>query len=196
VGTRVKDSSRARILAAAPEVLRRTGLVGFGLGEVAKSAGVARQTIYNHFAGRDELLADLLVQEMLSRHVPLQAELGARPPSVDNLVALFLMELDVGHQYPLFEDMLSPTSAPRMAELIFHSEAVTKAREAAWLPILTRYADAGLLRHGLDHHEVVRWITYQQFWFLTHPDTLCPDDPASLDHMIRTYLIPGLVVDS
>jgi TetR/AcrR family transcriptional regulator len=196
VGVRARDRSRARILAAAPDVLRRTGLVGFGLGEVAKSAGVSRQTIYNHFAGRDELLADLLVQEMFSRHLPLQAELGARPPSADNLVALFLVELEVGREYPLFEDMLSPTSAPRMAELIFHSPAVSEAREAAWLPILKRYVDAGLLRPELDHREVVRWITYQQFWFLTHPDTLCPSDPASLDHVIRTFLVPALLVGS
>jgi TetR/AcrR family transcriptional regulator len=189
-------SNKDRILAAAPEVLRRVGIKGFGLIEVAKTAGVSRQTIYNHFAGREELLAELLVQEMLGRHAPMQARLGRRKPTADNLVRLLLAELDAGHEYALFEDMLSPENAPRIAELVFSSPAVAAAREAAWIPILGRYTDAGLLREGLDHREVTRWITYQQFWFLTNPNTLCPNDQSSLDHFIRTFIVPALLVDS
>lgn len=191
--SRTKAANRALILDAAPKVLRRTGLAGFGLIEVAKEAGLARQTIYNHFAGRDDLLAELLVQEMLERHSPMQAELGSREPSVENFLAIIMAELDAGKKYALYDDMLSPSSAPRIVELVFASEPVARAREGAWLPILQRYDEVGLLRPGLDHHEVVHWLTWQTFWILTHAASLCDDTPSAREHMIRTYLIPGIL---
>jgi len=189
-------SPRERILAVAPEVLRNTGIIRFGLVEVAKRAGVSRQTIYNHFASRDELLGALLVEEMLEQHLPLQKELGNLPPSADSLVRLLLTEIELGRNYPLFEDMLEPSHAPRMAEIVFNSAAVIAAREAAWIPILERYAECGLLREGLPLPEMVRWITYQMFWFITHPDTLCPSDEASMARTIRNFMLPTLIVDA
>jgi AcrR family transcriptional regulator len=187
--------NRERILAAAPGVLNRTGIAGFGLPEVAKSAGVSRQTIYNHFSGREELLAELLVQEMLERHAPIHAKFSRRKPSVKNFIELLLMEMGAGREYALYEDMLSPHTAPRIAEIVFGSAAVTAAREAAWLPVLERYERHGLLRPGLDHHEVVRWITYQQFWFLTNPNTMCGTDWKSLAHVFGTFVTPALFVE-
>lgn len=193
--TRTKAANRALILEAAPRVLRRTGLVGFGLPEVAKEAGLARQTIYNHFAGRDDLLAELLVQEMLGKHLPMQEALGQLEPSVDSFVTIILAELAAGRDYSLYDDMLSPSSAPRIVELVFSSAPVIAAREAAWLPILESYEEAGVLRPGLDHREVVRWLTWQTFWILTHPGTLCEDTEEAHARVIRTYIAPGLLTD-
>jgi AcrR family transcriptional regulator len=186
---------RERILEAAPEVLREAGLVRFGLVEVARAAQVSRQTIYNHFASRDDLLAELFVQQMRSAHVPLLAKFADEEPSAESFIEIMLTELAVGRTFPLFEDLLSPVTAPRIAELIFHSPAVAATREELWMPILERYRDAGLLRESLDLPEAVRWITYQQFWLVTYPDTMCPGDDQSVAHVIRTYLLPGLLAD-
>ncbi|MFC7500629.1 TetR/AcrR family transcriptional regulator [Nocardioides sp. GCM10030258] len=187
-------SPRDRILAAAPDVLRRTGVAKFGLVEVARHAGVSRQTIYNHFDRREELLGALLVQEMFAKHLPLQRELGNKPASPENLVNLLVAELEIGRQYPLFDDMLDPVNAPRVAEIVFNSHAVADAREAAWLPILERYRDVGLLRHGVPLPEMVRWITYQQFWLLTQPNIVCGDDRDALMLHIRSFVLPCLIV--
>jgi AcrR family transcriptional regulator len=191
--SRTKVANRALILAAAPIVLRRTGLMAFGLPEVAREAGLARQTIYNHFEGRDDLLAALLIKEMIDRHAPMQHELGQREPTVDNFICILLAELEAGRGYALFDDMLSPSSGPRVAELVFSCRPVMDAREAAWLPILERYEGAGLLREGLDSHELVRWLTWQVFWVMTNPGTLCGDSPSELAGYFRTYLIPGIL---
>jgi AcrR family transcriptional regulator len=38
--------------------------------DVARAAGIARQTIYKHFSGRDDLLIAMLVQDMRLRQTP------------------------------------------------------------------------------------------------------------------------------
>lgn len=51
------DSMRDRILAAAVSVLRERGVSQTTTKEIARTAGVAEGSIYNHFAGKTELMA-------------------------------------------------------------------------------------------------------------------------------------------
>lgn len=50
-----RAKSRARVLAAAVELLREDGLSGLTIEAVAARSGVAKTTIYRQFADRDEL---------------------------------------------------------------------------------------------------------------------------------------------
>jgi AcrR family transcriptional regulator len=54
---------RARILDAALDGMTLFGISRLALGDVAKRAGVSRQTVYRYFAGRDELIAAVLARE-------------------------------------------------------------------------------------------------------------------------------------
>lgn len=188
-----KTATRDRILAVAPAVLRRFTLAKFGMEDVARGAGIARQTIYKHFSGRDDLLIAMFVNEMLENQAPEMAEVVSRPPTAENLLEIFMTELTLARGYPLFDELLEPSVAPKMAELVFQSDQMVATREQIWFPILERYRDHGVLRPGLDFAATVRWITYQEFWLLTHPTVLCDDDTA-LRGYIRDFVIAALVV--
>jgi hypothetical protein len=103
-----------------------------------------------------------------------------------------MTELDLARSYALFDEVLDPGVAPRMAELVFSSPKMAEARESFWVPLLEQYEAAGVLRPGLDHRAVVRWITYQEFWLLTHPTVLCDND-KQLTEYIREFVIAALV---
>jgi len=183
---------RARILAAAPDVLLRFTLTKFTMDEVARAAGIARQTIYKHFSSRDELLIAMLIEDMQVRQAPELRDVVGRHPSVENLVEIFLTELEVAAKYPLFHELLDPRTAPRAAELLFQSASIMAVREASWKPILHRYAEQGVVRSDLDLAATVRWITYQMFWLVTHPAVLT-DDTAELREYVRRYILGGIV---
>lgn len=190
-----QQTMRERILAVAPEVLRRFTVSKFGMEDVARAAGIARQTIYKHFAGRDDLLVAMLVDDMRGRQIELMNEVTGRPPSAENLVEIIMTERKVGAQYPLFSEMLDASVAPRMAEMIFSSEPIMRAREETWLPILHRYIDAGVIKPGLDCRAAVRWITYQMFWLMVHPNVLC-DDETALRGYVRQFMVAAFLRDS
>lgn len=69
------ERSRERVLAAALDILRERGPGALTVEEVVQRSGVARMTIYRHWASRDELLRDAF-----RRLVP---EPGPPPHAVD-----------------------------------------------------------------------------------------------------------------
>ena len=187
------SQTRAKILEVAATLLARFTVSKLTMEDVARAAGIARQTIYKHFSGKDDLLTELFVQQMELNQYPALRKLNDAP-SPAALLRLFMTELKLARSFALFEEVLDPGVAPRMAELVFSSPKMTAARESFWVPLLEEYEAAGVLRPGLDHRAAVRWITYQEFWLLTHPTVLCDND-KQLTEYIRDFVIAALVLE-
>ena len=183
--------TRARILEVSTGLLARFTVSKFTMEDVARAAGIARQTIYKHFNGKDDLLIELFVQQMEQKQHPVLRRIDD-PPSPEALVTLFMTELGLARSYTLYNEVLDPVLAPRMAELVFGSDKLVACRESFWLPVLARYEAAGVLRPALHHPAVVRWLTYQQFWLLTHPTVLCVDDETLVGY-VRDFVVAALV---
>ncbi|GAA1271417.1 hypothetical protein GCM10009609_38160 [Pseudonocardia aurantiaca] len=69
---------------------------------------------------------------------------------------------------------------------------MAEARENLWLPILKRYADARVLRPGLDHRALSRWISCQEFWLLARPAVLSENVETQAAYF-RDFMIAALV---
>jgi AcrR family transcriptional regulator len=54
--TRATDSARDRLLGAADALFYRRGIRNVGIDEIIATAGVAKASLYNHFASKDELI--------------------------------------------------------------------------------------------------------------------------------------------
>jgi AcrR family transcriptional regulator len=90
-------SARERILSAAYELFSRRGIRAVGTDEVIERAGVARATLYRHFATKDDLvLAVLQRREELWTHglIEAQSEQRGNTPE-ERLLAIF----DVMHDW-------------------------------------------------------------------------------------------------
>jgi AcrR family transcriptional regulator len=153
---RLREATAESILAAAEEVFASDGPHGAGMSEIARHAGVAVGTLYNHFADREALLTALLH----SRRGELYAELerrvdalpaGAAPRSV---LTAFLSAL-FGHfdaHRPFFdmlmqhEGALGDAKADHKRELYRRVEAlIARLEEAARIPPERRALHAALL---------------------------------------------------
>ncbi|MEV6483915.1 TetR/AcrR family transcriptional regulator [Streptomyces sp. NPDC051576] len=91
------QATRARILEAAGRELARDP--DSSLGDIAEAAGVARRTLYGHFAGRAELVQGLVADAGAAVR---RASAAARAPTPDAVTALarFVLTLwPVGDRY-------------------------------------------------------------------------------------------------
>ena len=90
-------SARERILSAAYELFSRRGIRAVGTDEVIERAGVARATLYRHFATKDDLVVAVLQRrEELWTHglIEAQSEQRGNTPE-ERLLAIF----DVMHDW-------------------------------------------------------------------------------------------------
>ena len=91
---------RDRILEAAYELFSRHGLQAVGINSILERSGVAKRTLYRHFASKDELIVEFLrIREQRWTKDWLQSEVERRAEAPDEqLLAVF----DVFHEW--FQD--------------------------------------------------------------------------------------------
>ncbi len=108
--------TRAKLLAAAEEVIRNGGYEALRVEEVVKAAGVAKGTFFAHFHDKDALM-EILIADKLNACLD-QAEAGAPPKTVAEIVA----SLDPVHSFMtseryVFDLLIRYSGATAVAEI-------------------------------------------------------------------------------
>ena len=100
----LKARTREKLLEAAIATLIEEGYAGFSMNKVAKRAGIAQPSFYNHFTGTDELL-EALAQDALDRFIkPFQRSVQSMVQNMpqeqarDLIHRLFMTALDICDQ--------------------------------------------------------------------------------------------------
>src|SRR5690242_16893937 len=76
---RAADETRKRILEGAYRLFRRSGYSRVTMDDIAAAARLTKRTLYHHFRGKDQLLADVLEDQhhLAFRHSG-RSEIGCR----------------------------------------------------------------------------------------------------------------------
>lgn len=184
---------RARILDAATELFKKLPVSKITMEDIAREAGVVRSTVYKSFKNKEELLNALFALEMRTNHHPaLKGIYESQELGLDALVDMFLTELNLALEYVLLSNTFDAAKTPLIGEIVLSSEENRKCREEIWLPILEEYKRRGVLKKNLDLHEIIRWMTFQHVWFISHP-TMLTESKEELRHYVKTFVFGALV---
>jgi AcrR family transcriptional regulator len=121
---------RQALVEAALALIAEKGPNGFTLSEAAKEAGVTPAAVYRHFAGRDELIAEIARQgfEIFAALME-YAHDGGRPSALAAFEATGRAYLAFARKYPghyqaMFESGLSAANHPALAQVASKARAV------------------------------------------------------------------------
>lgn len=128
---------RQALVDAALGLIAAQGPTGFTLSEAAKAAGVTPAAVYRHFAGRDDLLAEVARQgyEVFGALMEF-AWNGGQPSALAAFEATGRAYLAFARKYPghymaMFESGLSLDSRPELAQQARQSREVLERAAAA-----------------------------------------------------------------
>lgn len=132
------------ILDAASEVLAERGLAA-PIEEIARRAGVSKQTVYNHFGSKTELVRELVARRVSSMTAPLRTEAAeTHPEEALAEYARTLIAVVTARTYSLMRiTMQSAAELPELAREVF--ENGPKASRAQLARFLEIEVEAGRL---------------------------------------------------
>ncbi|MDI4665369.1 TetR/AcrR family transcriptional regulator [Xanthobacter autotrophicus] len=151
-----KAERRRAILAAALTVFSDHGFAGARLDDVARHAGVAKGTLYLHFADKEALFRGLVEQDIAPVLADADAVVGLFPGStrdlIDRLIVLITQRVMGTPAEALVRLMIA--EGPRFPELaaFYHREVVSRG-----LAIVRKIAQRGLDRGEITSDLAVRF---------------------------------------
>ena len=125
-----QEGTRERILTAALEQCAETGLRRTTVEDIARRAGVARVTVYRHFANRDEIVEAVLLGEIGSFFSELDRAVERYPTAEERLVEGFVFALDFLQDHALLHRLLRTEPETVLPYLALNSPTIAFAREA------------------------------------------------------------------
>ena len=100
-------SARDRLLDAAVDVATTNGLTKLSVGDVAKRAGLSRQTLYKHFASKEDLVAQAVLRETGAMVEQVVVAADAHEDPEDSLEAAIATMLRVARAHPLLDRLIT-----------------------------------------------------------------------------------------
>ena len=105
-----RSGSREAIVVAAEQLFLERGFGAVSMDELAEAAGVARRTLYNQFASKEEIFREMLARlsSQLEKAFPPGIETNGEVEDVLRLVGQQILEL---HKYPQYLGFLRMVAA-------------------------------------------------------------------------------------
>jgi AcrR family transcriptional regulator len=100
------DATRERLFEAAVELIGERGYHGTTVDDIVARAGVAKGTVYYHFAGKTELFQALLTDGLDKLSAAFRAEVEANEDPREALRCIVEAELRFIHDYQAFSKLL------------------------------------------------------------------------------------------
>ena len=188
-------SPTERIVDATLRCVARWGLAKTTLDDVAREAGVGRATLYRLFPGGRDALLDATVGAETARFFARLDEGLTGVGSLEDLLVIAVVEAGTtlaGHPAVQFllahepEAILPHLAFQQMDAVLRTIASIAGPYLAPWLP--EGVADPEAAARGAE------WVARIVLSYLVAPSAdvnVC--DAASVRHLVRTYVLPGLV---
>ena len=188
-----RNGSRQAIVAAAERLFLERGFGSVSMDELAEAAGVARRTLYNQFASKEEIFREMLlrVAGQLEDALPPGIETQGDVENVLGLVARMILELHKRPEYLGFLRMVVADSRqfPWIAE---EFAAVMEPQAERFVRYLAHLTTMGILdcrNPLLAAHQFMGMLNELTLWpWMTGRESVPVPEQDIIEETIRMFL--------
>lgn len=189
-GAPADKATEERLLDATEELVRRVGMGKASMADVARSAGMARGTLYRYFESR-EVLFDALMLRTAQRFFADVAEAMDHQPTL----AAQLGEFSERTIRAIHPDAGPMATQAGMIRMLVNESRNALHRTARFLrPYIVAARDRGEVRLDLDIDDASEWLARVLLSFTVFQAGISheADDPQSVSKFVQRYAISGL----
>lgn len=129
-----KNYTRQRLIQVSRELFVKNGTQATGIDDIARAAGTSRATVYTHFAGKQDIIRELL-SEMWDQALMMSEAFDALPDASETSVKAWMVKIfDTWDAYAestkaVLREMPAEVNAEYQARLEAHAEAMVRNRK-------------------------------------------------------------------
>jgi AcrR family transcriptional regulator len=184
------DEPTASVVRAARQAFIKYGPDRTTMSDVARSAGVVRQTLYYTVSSRDQLLELAMVQccEELQEHID-SWNLGEEADLDEALVEFLARAVELTHGDEELAALSAALPADRAQAVFGESHPIETLIRDSLRPLLVRAESDGRLRAGVTIEEASRWLQGVLTFALLRDDP----KPEALRDELRKFALPSVL---
>lgn len=184
------EGTRHRILDAALTVMSRYGLARLALEDVAREAGVSRQTVYRYVGNRDGLIGDTIVREEQVFLERMRQAAGRHEELRPALEASIAAALTMAREHPLLDRLLATEPEALLPFLTDGSGPVLSAARPVVVELLGRYVP------HLDASDLERTADVASRLIVSYAVSPVDEPVDQLAEGLATLLVEGVATPS
>lgn len=159
---RSRTGTRQAIVEAAIDCFTRGGFANTGMEDVAAAAGTSRQTLYNHFDGKQTLITEVLAYRATAILERLRGEIAYKAPTLELIAATAARHLELSLDDPIGRMLASPADSHLISQSLL-GERMMNVRRSFWVPFLQAAIDQGVVRDDVDVEQTATWLIFLLF---------------------------------
>lgn len=179
---------RERIHDAALACFEKQGIKATSMDDVANALGVSRPTVYYYFAGKDDLILEVVARQV--QQVLDTTRRRLRGKGLDRIGQAAYLTVSESRANP-YVRLLVDTDFSQLVPLFLESARVLEIITEFWTPLLNDAREHHGMRTDRSVDELIQWIMFNQFALVSNGAGFGLDDPGIRDWMF-TFLIPSL----
>ena len=181
---------REKLVEAAYRCLDRYGVQQTTMEGVASAAGCSRQTVYNNFATKNDLVTEICLLESAKLQEEITRSIRRKQGLADKMTESIMVTLRVGAENPYIRRLIEPADV--RARTTEKDDPVHAMQRRRWEPLLREAIDSGQMASDLDIDEVVSWLTMAQMAMLLKFD-LGHLDKQRAERVVRRFIVAPLL---
>ncbi|MBB3748376.1 AcrR family transcriptional regulator [Mycolicibacterium sp. BK634] len=184
------DEPTASVVRAARQAFIKYGPDRTTMSDVARSAGVVRQTLYYTVSSRDQLVELAMVQccEELQEQID-SWNLGEAEDLDEALVEFLARAVEVTHGDAELAALAAALPPDRAKAVFGESHPIEALIHSSLRPLLARAESDGRLRPGVTPEEASRWLQGVLTFALLRDDPR----PEALREELRKFAVPSVL---
>jgi TetR/AcrR family transcriptional regulator, repressor for uid operon len=188
-----EDGNRLSVVIAATDLFGRMGFRRGSMDDVARAAGISRQTIYNYFGSKAGLISEVVLYiGRLTNQISDQIDFSL--PPIDLVTHASLLRLEAAQKNELAGVLFENESSLEEFSLLDDNPHMMTLQREYWFPVFERIRQVGQLREDLDWDEAATWLTYIHRLILARPSWFGGNMKAASRYISR-YVAPALIAN-
>lgn len=185
--TSAREIARGQILKAARECFRREGLRATTMDDVAKAAGVSRQTVYKSFASRRDLINAAIAERISELADDILGQTWGEQSLIETFIQRATAVVDaVGSDAELA--LLLGEDSPVTLHQALWQPSVHDRGFRDWQPWLRQARREGVVRSDVTDADIYEWMQTVLTSLILRPDP----DPEHRRALIEVFLVDSL----